>query len=101
MALLRTAFWLGIVYANLPLAAGTAQLPRSTPALADGLAGRAAREATAFCIANPKDCTDFLAGLRGVDPALVRPTPARSIARATDTLTAADLRPSWHGRAGG
>ncbi|MBV1704517.1 MAG: hypothetical protein KGQ28_06900 [Hyphomicrobiales bacterium] len=98
MGLLRTAFWLGIVYANLPLAAGTAELARApdAPSATAGLAGAAGREATSFCLANPADCTAFLAGLRGVDPAFLRPAP-----RATDTLTAADLRPSWHGKVGG
>jgi hypothetical protein len=90
--LLRCAFWLGLVFANMDWASTDALLP--TPE-------QLTRAATSQCLDNPDACAKLVAGAQKLYTGTIADRPqARPGAKpSSDSLAAGDRLPAWRGPA--
>jgi hypothetical protein len=108
MFLVRSAFWLSIVYAHMPF--DGAQVARAVGAPQSNVASDAATALGSACAQNSASCRAILsvAARAALSPAAERPSEAgvRARGRATarsarpsaNSLGAADQTPPWRGR---
>jgi hypothetical protein len=108
MFLVRSAFWLSIVYAHMPF--DGAQVARAVGATQSNVAAGAATAVGSACAQNSASCGAILsvAARAALSPTTERPSqttvPARGRASArsarpsANSLGAADQAPPWRGR---
>ncbi len=108
--LVRSAFWLGLVYSSIDWP-GEGRLAddirdAARPAAAQALEA-STRKIEKTCVANPAACIEGVARINklagdAVDAAKSHPAPPRglqSLKAPVDTLAPGDLAPSWRGSA--
>ena len=112
MFLARSAFWLSLVYAHMPLDGG--EVVRAVDDTRSTVVAGAATAVRAKCADDPASCRSILNAAAGaaLAPAVVQvaaaPIPARRIAAksgkpsankpSANSLSAADLATPWRGR---
>jgi hypothetical protein len=109
MFLVRSAFWLSLVYAHMPLESG--EIQRAVDQTKGAIVASAAESAKAKCAQEPSACRAIIGAAAGVllTPRLVASADFRDTAPQTggkskmarpsaNSLKAADMSPPWRGR---
>jgi hypothetical protein len=107
MFLARSAFWLSLVYAHMPLDGG--EVGRAVDDTRDAVVASAATAARAKCAEDAASCRAILNAAAGavLSPAVVRPadapvrprvTTAKGARPSANSLSDADLATPWRGR---
>jgi hypothetical protein len=108
MFLARSAFWLSLVYAHMPLDGG--EISRAVDDTRSAVIANAATAARAKCAEDAASCRAILSAAAGamLSPAVARsaddPTrpragaPAKGARPSANSLSAADLAAPWRGR---
>jgi hypothetical protein len=108
MFLARSAFWLSLVYAHMPLDGG--EVSRAVDDTRNAVVATAATAARAKCAEDAASCRAILGAAAGamLSPAVVRPAtepvrpragaPAKGARPSANSLSAADLATPWRGR---
>jgi hypothetical protein len=103
MFLARSAFWLSLVYAHMPLDGG--EIVRAVDDTRSAVIANAATTARAKCTEDAASCRAILSAAAGamLSPAAepTRPrasTPAKGARPSANSLSAADLAAPWRGR---
>ena len=103
MFLARSAFWLSLVYAHMPLDGG--EISRAVDDTRSAVIANAATAARAKCAENAASCRAILSAAAGamLSPAdgPIRPradAPAKAARPSANSLSAADLAAPWRGR---
>jgi hypothetical protein len=106
MFLARSAFWLSLVYAHMPLDSGVVRAVDDTR---NAVVASAASAVKAKCVDDPASCQAIVGAAAGavLAPAVEHPATAPSRARgvaaksakpSANSLSAADLAAPWRGR---
>jgi hypothetical protein len=107
MFLARSAFWLSLVYAHMPLDSG--EVVRAVDETRTAVVASAASAVKAKCVDDPASCRAIVDAAAGavLAPAVAHPVPAPVRARgvaakgakpSANSLSAADLATPWRGR---
>ena len=106
MFLARSAFWLSLVYAHMPLDGG--EVVRAVDETRSAVVASAATAVKAKCADDPASCRAIVDAAAGavLAPAVEHPAPpvrargvaAKSAKPSANSLNAADLAAPWRGR---